>query len=152
MFQKQPDLDELFEELTNGEAQAETDAPKEAEENPFTEAAAALSDMEENGELPEGFELSEAVQDPAFAGLLNAFEPEAAVRIYAAERRADEAEANARAKLSNEVRMRSALPGSTRADRAVAATPDYMGMSDEAFRALEQQYRKAAHSGKRVHI
>ena len=149
MFKKQPDLEALFEEMTDAPAEG-ADAPEE--ENPFTEAAFALAAMERDGELPEGFSLSEAVTDPTFANLLAAFEPAAAVRIYAAERRADEAEANVRSEMSNTIRMRSALPGPTRADRAVAPTPDYMAMSDEAFRALEQQYRNAAHSGKRVHI
>jgi len=64
------------------------------EENPFIDAANELAEMEENGELPEGFELSEAVKDYAFAALLSEFEPKAAVRIYVAEKRAEEAENN----------------------------------------------------------
>ena len=45
-----------------------------------------------------------------------------------------------------------ALPKSQRTDRAVSATPNYMAMSGESFRALEQQYRNAARNGRRVHI
>jgi hypothetical protein len=126
---------------------AETEA-----ENPFMEAANALVEMESNGELPEGFDLQEAVRDRAFAELLNEFEPKAAVRIYAAEKRADEAENNVKTRMSEQARSRSALPKSQRTDRAVAASPDYMSMSREAFSALEKQYRNAAASGKRVHI
>jgi hypothetical protein len=122
------------------------------EENPFIDAANALAAMEENGELPEGFELSEAVKDRAFAELLQEFEPKAAVRIYAAEKRADEAEESVATRLSEQARSRKALPKSTRTDRAVASSPDYMAMSKEAFSALEKQYRNAAHNGKRVHI
>lgn len=149
MFQKRPDLDELFEKMTDAEA-PEASVPEE--ENPFAEAAGTLAEMEREGALPEGFDLSEAVQDPAFAVLLDAFAPEAAVRIYTAERRAEEADERARERMSNTIRMRSALPKSTRSDRAVAPTPDYMAMSDEAFRALEQQYRNAARGGNRVRI
>ena len=69
--------------------------PVEAEaENPFVEAAEALVEMEQNGELPENFDLSEATQDRAFAELLSEFEPKAAVRIYVAEKRAEDAEKN----------------------------------------------------------
>jgi len=127
--------------------------PAEIEaENPFIEAANALVEMERNGELPEGFELSEAVQDRAFAELLQEFEPKAAVRIYAAEKRAEDAENNVRTRMSEQARSRKALPKSQRTDRAVAAAPDYMSMSREAFSTLEKQYRNAAQNGKRVHI
>ncbi len=130
--------------------------PVEAEpvetENPFIEAANVLTEMEENGELPEGFDLSEAAQDPAFAALLFEFEPKAALRIYVAEKRAEDAENTVKTRMSEQVRTRGALPKSQRTDRAVAPAPDYMQMSKEAFNALEQQYRNSAHSGKRVHI
>ena len=126
---------------------AETEA-----ENPFMEAANALVEMESNGELPEGFDLQEAVRDRAFAELLNEFEPKAAVRIYVAEKRAEEAENSVKTRMSEQARSRKALPKSQRTDRAVAASPDYMSMSGEAFSALEKQYKNAAHSGKRVQI
>ena len=133
--------------------QAET-APQPAaqEENPFVEAANALVEMEREGALPEGFDLANAVKDRAFAELLKEFEPKAAVRIYAAERRAEEAEQKAKAHLSEKRLAQKALPKSQRTDRAVAAAPNYMAMSGESFRALEQQYRNAARNGKRVHI
>lgn len=145
MFRKRPNLEESL-------VVPERDAAAASEENPFTEAANTLAEMERNDALPEGFDLSEAVQDRAFAALLTELPPAAAVRVYAAERRAENAEQHAREELEEAIRVRNALPKPTRADRAVAATPDYMSMSDEAFRALERQYRSAAHSGKRVHI
>ena len=117
---------------------AETEA-----ENPF---------IEQNGELPEGFDLQAAVQDRAFAELLQEFEPKAAVRIYAAEKRADEAENSVKTRMSEQARSRSQLPKSQRTDRAAAPAPDYMSMSREAFSALEKQYRNAARSGRRVQI
>lgn len=134
-------------EMPAVEEPAETGA-----ENPFVEAANALVEMEQNGELPEDFDLSEAVHDRAFAELLQEFEPKAAVRIYAAEKRADAAENNVKTRMSEQARNRSALPKSQRTDRAVAPAPDYMSMSKEAFASLEKQYRNAAHNGKRVHI
>lgn len=127
-------------------------AEEAPEENPFAEIAAALVELEHAGELPEGFDLGEATQDRAFAELLQEFEPRAAVRIYAAERRADEAESNAKARISEKIQARSALPKSQRTAQAVSPTPDYMSMSKEAFHALEQQYKSAAHNGRRVHI
>ena len=130
---------------------AKTPAETEAE-NPFIEAANALVEMEQNGELPEGFDLSAAVQDRAFAELLTEFEPKAAIRIYLAEKRAEEAEESVKTRMSEQARSRNALPKSQRTDRAVAPAPDYMSMSKEAFSALEKQYRNAAQSGKRVHI
>jgi hypothetical protein len=126
---------------------AETEA-----ENPFVEAANTLVEMERNGELPEGFDLQEAVKDRTFAELLQEFEPKAAVRIYVAEKRAEEAENSVKTRMSEQARSRKALPKSQRTDRAVAASPDYMSMSGEAFSALEKQYKNAAHSGKRVQI
>lgn len=127
--------------------------PTETEaENPFIEAANTLVELERNGELPEGFELETAVHDRAFAELLGEFEPKAAVRIYVAEKRAEEAEDSVKTRMSEKARSRSALPKSQRTDRAIAPTPDYMAMSKEAFAALEKQYRNAAQSGKRVHI
>ena len=146
MFRKRPNLEET---LTIPEPE---NVGEPLPENPFLEAANTLAEMERNNTLPEGFVLSEAVQDRAFAALLTELPTEAAVRVYAAERRAEQAEQNAREKMQEALRVRNALPKSTRADRAVAAAPDYLSMSDEAFRALEQQYKKAAHSGKRVHI
>ena len=122
------------------------------EENPFVEAAQTLVEMEREGSLPEGFDLEAAVKDRAFAALLQEFEPKAAVRIYAAERRAEEAEETAKARMSEKLQAQKALPKSQRTDRAVSATPNYMAMSKEAFRALEQQYRNTARNGRRVHI
>ena len=135
-----------------GKQQNAAPEPDVQQENPFREAALALVEMEREGELPEGFDLESAVKDRAFAQLLNEFEPKAAVRVYAAERRADEAEEQAKVRMSEKLMAQKALPKSQRTDRGVSATPDYMSMSKEAFRTLEQQYRNAARSGRRVQI
>ena len=130
----------------------ETEPVETETENPFIEAATALVEMEQNGELPADFDLAEATQDKKFAELLQEFEPKAAVRIYAAEKRALDAENNVKTRMTEQARSRGALPKSQRTDRAVAPAPDYMSMSKEAFSALEKQYRNAAQNGKRVHI
>ena len=122
------------------------------EENPYRAMGEEIAKLEAEGKLPEGFDLMEAVHDSAFAQLLNEFEPKAAVRIYAAEKRADEAENSVKTRMSEQARSRSALPKSQRTDRAAAPTPDYMSMTKEAFSALEKQYRNAAQNGKRVQI
>ena len=146
IFKKRPNLAET---LTVPEPE-QTEAAQT--ENPFVEAAKELAGMERDGALPKEFTLSEAVNDRAFAALLTELPVKAAVRVYVAERKAEQAQQTAREELQEAIRVRNALPKSTRADRAVAASPDYMNMSEEAFRTLEQQYRNAAHSGKRVHI
>ena len=122
------------------------------EENPYRAMGEEIAQLEAEGKLPEGFDLESAVQDRVFAELLQEFEPKAAVRIYAAERRAEDAEQNAKARMSEQLKTRSALPKSQRTDRAITASPDYMHMSREAFHALEQQYKNAAHNGKRIHM
>ena len=134
------------------ETPVETEPVETETENPFIEAATVLVEMEQNGELPADFDLAEATQDKKFAELLQEFEPKAAVRIYAAEKRALDAENNVKTRMTEQARSRGALPKSQRTDRAVAPAPDYMSMSKEAFSALEKQYRNAAQNGKRVHI
>lgn len=121
-----------------------------AEENPFAEAANALVALMNDGELPEDFDLEAACADPAFAALVNEFEPKAAVRIYAAEAKAESAYEDAMRAVTEKLNARNALPKSTRPTRAVAPTPDYMSLSPEAFHALEAQLKQAARSGKRI--
>ena len=124
--------------------------PAQAEENPFLDAANALLMMQEEGALPEGFDLDEACEDPAFAQLLSEFEPNAAVRIYTAENRAEHAYEEAMAVMTEKLNARNALPKATRPNRAIAPTPDYQSLSSEAFRALERQIKAAVRDGKRI--
>lgn len=129
----------------------QTPAPAEAE-NPFTEIAEALIALNEAGRLPEGFDLETACSDPAFAELLASYPPEAAVRIYAAEAKAESAYADALEQMTERLNARNALPKSMRPNRAAAPTTDYLSLSPEAFRALENQYKTAARSGKRIKL
>ena len=47
---------------------------------------------------------------------------------------------------------RAALPQAIRGTGGAGVTRDYAGMSSEEFRALEQQYRRAAQRGIRVRL
>lgn len=119
-------------------------------ENPFLEAANALIELQQAGKLPKGFDLEAACADPAFAALLKEFAPNAAVRIYDAEKRAASAYDDAIAAMTEQQQKRNALPKSTRPNRAVSPTPDYMSLSPAEFRALENRIKSAARSGKRI--
>ena len=122
----------------------------EVEQNPFSEQAKLLIAMQDEGKLPEGFELESACADPAFAALLQSFDAAAAVRIYAAEQKAAHAYEEAMAAMTEKQRMRSALPKTTKPNRAVSASPDYMSLSASEFRELENRIKAAAKNGKRI--
>lgn len=130
-----------------------TYAPMASEQdNPFFEAGQTLAVMESEGTLPEGFDLEAACSDPKFAALVQEFPVGAAVRIYSAEQRAEQAEEQALKTVSERMTARKALPRSTHANQPIAATPDYMAMSPEAFKKLEEQLKTAARSGRKMKI
>ena len=141
----------LFKKQTPIDAPA-VPAKEPAADNPFAEIGAELVTLAESGALPEAFDLEAACSDPAFAELLQQFEPKAAVRIYAAEAQAENAYAEAMDAVMQRLNARNALPKSMRPTRAIAPTPDYMSLSPEAFRALEAQLKTAAHNGKRINL
>lgn len=121
-------------------------------EIPFLELTQALAEMEAAGELPEGFDLMTACSDRAFVELMLEFPAEAAVRIYAAEQRAAEAEQKAKSSVQRKMQQRAGLPKMSRAGGSFAAQPDYMSMSSEEFRKLEQQLKQASRAGRSVRI
>ena len=134
--------------------ETENESPEQAvsapEQNPLRETAEKLIALQQGGELPEGFDLEAACSDPDFAALLGEFEPKAAVRIYAAEFAATHAYEQAMAAMTERLHARNALPKTTKPNRAVSPTPDYMSLSPDEFRALEHEIRTAARSGKRI--
>lgn len=121
-------------------------------EEQFLALTQTLATMEANGELPEGFDLKSACSDPAFVELLLTLPAEAAVRVYAAEQRAAQAEKNAKNSVAAKMQQRAALPQMSRAGGAFSAQPDYMSMSSAEFRKLEQQLKQAARNGRSVRI
>ena len=104
------------------------------------------------GKLPEGFDLEQAASDPELVSLMREYGAAAGIRIYAAEKRADDAENSAMERVSNRMRERSALPKSTRGGSAAPAATNYHGMSSESFRALMQQMKKTARDGGKTRL
>ena len=111
------------------------------EENPYRAMGEELVRLEREGKLPEGFDLEEACQDDKFLELLQELEPYGAIRVYAAEKAAENAKAAAREELSRQALRQSQLPRQNRGNRALAPEDDYAAMSPEAFRALENRLR-----------
>ena len=104
------------------------------------------------GKLPEGFDLEQAASDPELVSLMREYGAAAGIRIYAAEKRSDDAENSAMERVSNRMRERSALPKSTRGGSATPAATNYHGMSSESFRELMQQMKKTARDGGKTRL
>jgi hypothetical protein len=81
-----------------------------------------LNELMKSNRLPAGFDLVAAAQDPAFMRLTMELPAYAAVRVYAAERRAANAEQQAMQTLLQRLRAREGLPRAARADTAAAAS------------------------------
>ncbi len=111
-----------------------------------------ISTLVQQGKLPEDFDLETAAKDPALMKLMREYGAEAGIRIYAAEKRAEEAESNAMEHVSARVRERGALPKSTRGSSAAPTATNYRGMSTEAFRELMQQMKKTARDGGKTRL
>jgi hypothetical protein len=111
-----------------------------------------LTALISEGKLPENFDLTTACQDPAFVELINEFPAEAAVRIYDAEKRADEAEQNAMQRVNTQMRARGGLPRSQRGGAMSAPAPDYGNMDEDAFKDLLFNVKKTARSGGKARL
>lgn len=111
-----------------------------------------LTALISNGEMPEGFDLNAACADPAFIALISQFPAEAAVRIYVAEKRADEAEQNAMQRVNTQMRARGGLPKSQRGGVMSAPQPDYRNMESDAFKDLLFNVKKTARNGGRTRL
>lgn len=108
--------------------------------------------MMQSGEAPEGFDLEAACQDEAFAMLCDEFGVKAAARIWAAEKRAEEAENAAMANVNQKMQSRKALPRSVNGGGFATPKPDYANMDAATFRKLSAQLKSAARDGKRVSL
>lgn len=120
-----------------------------------TDAAQVKRDLNElmrSNRLPAGFDLVAASQDPAFVRLTMELPAYAAVRVYAAERRAANAEQQAMQALMQRLRAREGLPRAARADTAAAASRDYLSMSPEEFARVERDLRDKARRGIKVKL
>ena len=133
-------------------ANANSPAKNTGNDPEFEALVNEVSALMQEGKLPEGFDLEEAANDPALMKLMREFGAGAGVRIYAAEKRAEEAENNAMERVSTRVRERSALPKSTRGGSAAPAATNYHGMSSDSFRQLMQQMKKTARDGGKTRL
>jgi hypothetical protein len=111
-----------------------------------------LNELMKSSRLPAGFDLVAAAQDPAFVRLTMELPAYAAVRVYAAERRAANAEQQAMQTLLQRLRAREGLPRAARADTAAAASRDYLSMSPEEFARVEREFRDKARRGIKVKL
>ena len=126
---------------------------KNSENDPEFEALVdEVSTLMQQGKLPEGFYLEEAANDPALVKLMREYGAGAGIRIYAAEKRAGDAENSAMERMSARVRERGALPKSTRGGSAAPSATNYHGMSSESFRQLMQQMKKTARDGGKTRL
>ncbi len=118
----------------------------------FEALVAEIAKLIQEGKLPEGFDLEEAASDPELMKLMREYGAEAGIRIYAAERQAQNADNSAMERVSARVRERGQLPKSTRGGSAAPAATNYRGMSSEAFRSLMQQMKKTARDGGKTRL
>ncbi len=127
--------------------------PKNSDNDPEFEALVdEVSALMQQGKLPEGFDLEDAANDPALVKLMREYGAGAGIRIYAAEKRAEDAENSAMERMSARVRERGALPKSTRGGSAAPSATNYHGMSSESFRQLMQQMKKTARDGGKTRL
>ena len=129
-------------------------AQQNAEENDpeFEALVDEIATLISEDKLPEGFDLEQAASDPELISLMREYGAAAGIRIYAAEKRAEEAENSAMERVSNRMRERNALPKSTRGGSATPATTNYHGMSSDSFRELMQQMKKTARDGGKTRL
>ncbi len=118
----------------------------------FGDIRDALMQLIREGKVPPEFDLQAACSDEAFAELLMEFPPEAAVRIYAAEKRADEAETAAMQRVTNQVKSRNALPRSSKGGAMSAPAINYRDMDGAAFRKLLGDIKKTTRNGGKVRL
>ncbi len=127
-------------------------AGEQASDPEFEALVDEISALMGQGRLPEGFDLEAAASDPALIELMREYGAGAGIRVYVAEKRAEEAENSAMERVSARVRERGQLPKSTRGGSAAPAATNYRGMSGEAFRQLVQQMKKTARDGGKTRL
>lgn len=133
----------------NQEQNAKSDQNQQQQQSPYGQQDSGDADpvqaiLEEltTIDLPEGFDLAEAGRDVEFARLLVQYPTDAAVRIYAAEQRAQSAASEAEKapqQVADQLRSRAAVPQSSRSS-AVAGPPDFMHMSREEYRKYQKEH------------
>ena len=133
---------------------ASANDPSEMPENDpeFDALVDEVSALMQQGKLPEGFDLEEAANDPALVKLMREYGAGAGIRIYAAEKRAEDAENSAMERMSARVRERNSLPKSTRGGSAAPSATNYHGMTSDSFRQIMQQMKKTSRDGGKTRL
>ena len=111
-----------------------------------------LARLTQQGGLPEGMDVTALCADNAFVELAMEYPVEAAIRIYEAEKRADEAEQAAMERVTAQVRSRSALPKSARGGAMASPRTNYRDMDSETFRQVRGAMRRNARSGVKTRL
>ena len=97
-----------------------------------------IIDAVEAAPKPDGFDDEVAYADPKFADLLSQFPADAAIRIYHAERVAQ----NAPQDIAEKLRARKAIPQSIPPQKSAALKTDWMSVSSEEFMAEKARRNK----------
>ena len=134
------------------ESEGEGEGVGESGDGAFNDIVDGIVRMVRQGELPEGMDPQTLLGDEAFLELTMDYPVEAAVRIYAAEKRADEAERAAMDNVTAKVRSRSALPKSTRGGGQASPQVNYHDMDSETFRRVVNGMKKTARDGGRSRL
>lgn len=117
------------------QAEEERVPPAESPE----ERAQSIVDSLLQVNVPEGFDMDAAVNDSAFQELLVEYPAAAAVRIYQAEQRANQAPQQ----VADRLRARQSVPASTRPTQSVTPEPNFSGMSSDEFFAYKERAQKS---------
>lgn len=115
--------------------QLEEERQQTTEEPSPEERAHAIVDQLMQVNVPEGFDMDAAVNDPGFQELLVEYPAAAAVRIYQAEQRANQAPQQ----VADRLRARQSVPASTRPQQSVLPEPNFSEMSSEDFARYKER-------------
>ena len=106
--------------------------------SPEAEAARIVDELL-HVRVPEGIDTDAAMRDEGFVELLTEYPAAAAVRIWAAERRAEQAPRQ----VADLLRARQGVPASTRPQQPVRPEPDWWDMTGEEFLALKERVARS---------
>ncbi len=118
--------------------------PTEPTAEPDTnERAAHIAEELTTMQMPDGFDLVKAKDDPAFLKLLWDMPASAAVRVYHAEQSAKTAQTKAAQDVAEKLQARQQLPQPMAKELPVTPNVDYNTMSDDAVLAARRQRQEA---------
>ncbi|HMM30354.1 MAG TPA: hypothetical protein PKB13_01115 [Clostridia bacterium] len=126
-----------------GQAVQNAVQPAEPTETDTNERAAHIAEELTTMQMPDGFDLVKAKDDPAFLQLLWDMPASAAVRVYHAEQSAKTAQTKAAQDVAEKLQARQQLPQPMAKELPVTPNVDYNTMSDDAVLAARRQRQEA---------